>query len=900
MIINHPIYRSLYENKDKFIILVTGGRGCEDPETPVMMADLTIKKIKDIKVGDKVMGDDGTPRNVLETVSGRSMMYKVHQQRWENYIINDAHVLCLKDRTNGEIVEIPLFMYMALPNTEREKLIGYSKAYPTEESEIWIEQIGDGDYFGIHIDGNHRYVGGDGTVKRNSGKSFSTSTFIERLTFELGYDLNNRKISHQILYSRYTMVSAGMSIIPEVMDKIAADGVSKYFARSGQDIVNVMTGSHIMFRGIRTSSGNQTAKLKSIKGLTVFVCDEAEEFVSEEDFEKIMFSIRQQGLKNLVIIIMNPTDSNHFIYQKYIKDTHKLVEYDGVPVQISTHPNVLHIHTSYLDNLKYLAPNFLEEAKAMKERDPERYAHIFMGKWSDVAEGAIFKKWGIVKEFPDYCKKVALAMDLGYSSDPTAIVKCGIVDNRLYMQEIKYETGMLSSDIIKVLKPYTQEGVFTYSESADPRLIDEIGLGGVIIYPVQKGAGSIIAGIDKMQTMELFVTEDSLNIQEELRNYTWAKDKDDKWTNTPIDKYNHCFVGDTLITTDKGEVRIDKIKEGDKVLTSNGYRRVTKFFNQGRKEIVEAIIELEDLVVTMKVTPEHKIKTDKGWKQVQHLKQGEVIFLCKSSMGKNITYMEGNAISQEEQTAYTKLSGDTIKEKFPKGIMFTIKMVIRGIMTSPILNSLKHTNIYQCICRRNCKTRNNLPKCEKQWTMRESLQTNGMGRQRELNGIANTVRRLPQKLDSILRNLFVKSAERNLRVSKEILNSAQTSADQSTDCSCTMMMKNESALFAENHLLLTNTTKPSVVAGNVGKDVCQTLEKSCLQNVEQKTIKRITIHPKPKQQVYDIEVEEMHEFFANGVLVHNCMDAVRYYVLAVLLGKVMKPKKVTKEQLGIF
>ena len=542
MIANHSLYYDLYTNKDKFIILVTGGRGCEHPDTPVMMADLTVKKIKDVKIGDRVMGDDGTSRNVLETVSGRSMMYKVHQQRWEDYIINDAHVLCLKDRTNGEIVEIPLFMYMALPNEERVKLIGYSSAYPNEESEIWIEQIGEGDYFGIHIDGNHRYLGGDGTVKRNSGKSFSTSTFITRLTFELGKDLNGRKIAHQILYSRYTMVSAGMSIIPEVEDKIAADGTSKYFTRSGQDIVNVMTGSHIMFRGIRTSSGNQTAKLKSIKGLTVFVCDEAEEFVSEDDFEKIMFSIRQQGLKNLVVIIMNPTDSNHFIYQKYIKDTHKIVEYDGVPVQISTHPNVLHIHTSYLDNIKYLAPNFLTEAKAMKESNPERYAHIFMGQWSDVAEGAVFKKWGIVKEFPEYATKVALACDFGYSSDVTAIVKCGIVDNRLYLKECCYKTAMLSTDIIKEIRQINDNGsLFVYSESADPRLIDEIALGGIIIYPVQKGAGSIQAGLDKMQTMELFVTEDSLNLQEELRNYTWAKDKNDRYMNVPIDKYNHCI-----------------------------------------------------------------------------------------------------------------------------------------------------------------------------------------------------------------------------------------------------------------------------------------------------------------------------------------------------------------------
>lgn len=540
MVISHEVYTPLYKNEDKFVVLITGGRGCEDPNTPIMMADLTVKPIKDIKVGDKVMGDDGTPRNVLETVSGRSMMYKVHQQRWENYIINDAHVLCLKDRTNGEIVEIPLFMYMALPNEERVKLIGYSRAYPNQESEIWIEQIGEGDYFGMILDGNQRYLHSDGTVTHNSGKSFATSTFIERLTFEVGRN-NGRKIAHQILFSRYTMVSAEMSVIPEFLEKIDADGTSKYFSKTKTDVINKMTGGKVMFRGIKTSSGNQTAKLKSIKGLTVFVCDEGEEWTSEKEFETIMFSIRQMGLRNLIIIIMNPTDSNHFIYQKYIKDTHKIVEYDGVPVQISTHPNVLHIHTSYLDNIEHLSEQFIQEAQAMKQNNPERYGHIFMGQWADVREGAVFKEnWGIVDHFPENCKHIARAIDWGYTNDPTTCVKCGILDNDLYIDEQFYETGLLSSAIIQRLNSGGKS--FVYADSADPRLIDEVALGGVIIYPVAKPAGSIEAGIDKIRTFDhVFVTKRSVHVIEEKRNYVYAKDKDGNYLNIPEDHDNHCM-----------------------------------------------------------------------------------------------------------------------------------------------------------------------------------------------------------------------------------------------------------------------------------------------------------------------------------------------------------------------
>ena len=145
------------------------------------------------------------------------------------------------------------------------------------------------------------------TGGRGSGKSFNASTFIERLTFEM---TPVEKIVHQVLYTRYTMVSAGMSIIPEMMEKIELDGTTKYFKTTKTDIVNKMTNSRIMFRGIKTSSGNQTAKLKSIQGITTFVCDEAEEWTNEEEFDKIMLSIRKKGIQNRIIIIMNPCDSH--------------------------------------------------------------------------------------------------------------------------------------------------------------------------------------------------------------------------------------------------------------------------------------------------------------------------------------------------------------------------------------------------------------------------------------------------------------------------------------------------------------------------------------------------------------------------------------------------------------
>lgn len=368
------------------------------------------------------------------------------------------------------------------------------------------------------------------TGGRGSGKSFEVARFLERLTFEKG---------RKILFTRYTLVSASKSIIPEVEDKIERDGTQEYFKVTKDRIINKYTGSELMFMGILASSGNQTAKLKSIQGVSVFVCDEAEEWRSEEDYDKMVLSIRTKGVQNMVIVVMNPASTSHFVYQKYIKDTHRIEVIDGVPVQISTHPNVLHIHTTYLDNLEYLSREFVSEIEYIKANNPEKYQRIVIGKWSEMNEGAIFKKYSVVDSMPHFVQRCGLGLDFGYTNDPTAGIFCGVYGNTLYLDEVCYSTHMGSGDIIKTLRQYSSFDIT--ADSADPRLIDELRAGGLRVSPAVKGAGSVIAGINKMLEMDICITARSKNLQYELDNYCWAKDKDGQYTNEPIDANNHLI-----------------------------------------------------------------------------------------------------------------------------------------------------------------------------------------------------------------------------------------------------------------------------------------------------------------------------------------------------------------------
>ena len=128
-----------------------------------------------------------------------------------------------------------------------------------------------------------------------------------------------------------------------------------------------------------------------------------EEWESEEDYEKLVLSIRQKNKQLRVMLILNPTDADHFIYKKYVENTHKIVNIDGVDVQISTHPDVMHIHTTYLDNVENLSEQFLNLIMEIKEEsirnctingvlkqelfNKSKYAQKIIGRWADVAVG---------------------------------------------------------------------------------------------------------------------------------------------------------------------------------------------------------------------------------------------------------------------------------------------------------------------------------------------------------------------------------------------------------------------------------------------------------------------------------------------------------------------------------
>lgn len=137
---------------------------------------------------------------------------------------------------------------------------------------------------------------------------------------------------------------------------------------------------------------------------------------------------------------------------------------------------------------------------------------------------------------------------LVHNCDPSAAVLCGVHGDDLYIHELFYKRAMGYQDLIDALQQATEyDDLFVFADSAEPREIAEIYKGsraqgkGINIFPVKKGAGSILAGLQKMQDLNIKVTRSSKNLRYELENYSWELDPFGEPTNKPVGKDDHAI-----------------------------------------------------------------------------------------------------------------------------------------------------------------------------------------------------------------------------------------------------------------------------------------------------------------------------------------------------------------------
>lgn len=346
--------------------------------------------------------------------------------------------------------------------------------------------------------------------------------FLLTLTYDEG---------HKILFTRYTLTSATTSIIPQFIEVMELMKSEQDFIVTKDEIINKHSKSSIIFKGIKTSSGIQTANLKSLTGVTTWVLDEAEELVDEDTFTKIDYSVRVKGVKNRVILVMNPTTKEHWIYKRFIEN--------------GKEHNTNYIHTTYLDNLDNINEDVLYDYERLKNININKYNHIVLGGWLEKAEGVIFENWH-EGEFIEHQLK-GYGLDFGYYPDPSAYIKASIdkANNKIYLKEVFYLQKLDNKALISnILTDY--DGGMIVSDNTEKRTIKEIQDSGIRVKETTKKAGSVIEGIKLLQQYKIIVDPNSYNLKKELNNYVWH----DKKTDLPIDNYNHLLDAARYICTD--------------------------------------------------------------------------------------------------------------------------------------------------------------------------------------------------------------------------------------------------------------------------------------------------------------------------------------------------------------
>tara|TARA_B000000477_G_C6092600_1_gene228384 strand:+ start:1153 stop:2313 length:1161 start_codon:yes stop_codon:yes gene_type:complete len=233
-----------------------------------------------------------------------------------------------------------------------------------------------------------------------------------------------------------------------------------------------------------------------------------------EDWQQLLFRTSEK-----IIIDYNPSEEFHWIYEKVI-----------------TRDDATFFQTSYVDN-PFLEHSLIEEIERLKTTD-ENYWRVYGLGERGQSRSLVFQ-FTTCQTIPEGAKLLSRGLDFGFSNDSSALVETYVLDNKMYVNELLYRTGMTNQDLGR---KFAELGLDRrdeiFCDSAEPKSIEELHRMGWNTKPTYKGAINI--GIDMIRRYELIATETSLNLIKELRNYKYIEDKNGQLTNKPIDAFNHC------------------------------------------------------------------------------------------------------------------------------------------------------------------------------------------------------------------------------------------------------------------------------------------------------------------------------------------------------------------------
>ena len=341
--------------------------------------------------------------------------------------------------------------------------------------------------------GRSRYKGAYGG--RGSGKShFFAELLIERCLLDKTDAVCVREIQK----------SLSQSVKKLLENKIEALGVGHLFEIQESKIL-CPHGGLIVFQGMQ----NHTAdSIKSLEGFDVAWVEESQS-LSQRSLDLLRPTIRKEGSE--IWFSWNP--------DKPTDPVDMLLRGDELPT------GAVVIEVNYTDNPHF--PEVLrEEMEFDRRRDPEKFSHVWKGKYRSNSNARVFHNWSVEEFISPKGATFRLGADWGFSVDPSVLVRCHLEGRRLY---VDYEAYMVGCEIDQLPDLFDRvpdsRKWFITADSARPETISYMRNNGFPkINPAIKGAGSVEDGIEFLKSFDIIVHPRCVNLIKELDEYSFKVD----------------------------------------------------------------------------------------------------------------------------------------------------------------------------------------------------------------------------------------------------------------------------------------------------------------------------------------------------------------------------------------
>ena len=287
--------------------------------------------------------------------------------------------------------------------------------------------------------------------------------------------------------------------------KIEALNVGEYFEVQDKRIKS-RNGGTTIFEGMQ----NHTAdSIKSLEGFDVAWVEEAQ-------------SLSQRSLDLLRPTIRKPNSELWFSWNPSLETdpVDALLRGENPP------PDAVVIKANYRDN-PWLPDVLKSELEYDQRRDPDKFAHVWLGEYQRNSEARVFRNWTI-EEFeiePEWILRQGA--DWGFSVDPSVLVQCAIVGRKLYVPHEAYRVGCeidFMPDLFRTVPD--AERWATVADSARPETISYMQRHGFPkMLAAIKGAKSLEEGVEFLKSFDIVVHPRCEHLISELTLYSYEIDK---------------------------------------------------------------------------------------------------------------------------------------------------------------------------------------------------------------------------------------------------------------------------------------------------------------------------------------------------------------------------------------